>query len=190
MKQILIVTAHPSTVGHTHQIARAYAQESEALGHSVTVLDLYQSEQLPFFAFEKIKELPITPAAKRYQKLIHDATEIVFIHPVWWGTMPAILKNFLDHTLESRFAFRYIQGSPEGLLQGRRARVIVTAGIPTIAYALFLSPLYVIWRFFIVQYCGMRFGGLLVQGSMNSRSMTVAKFDRFLERVRTLAHKD
>lgn len=190
MKQILIVTAHPSTAGHTHQIALAYAQESEALGHSVTVLDLYQSEQLPFFSFERIKELPLVPAAKHYQKLIHDATEIVFIHPVWWGTMPGILKNFLDHTLESRFAFRYIKGAPVGLLQGRRARVIVTAGIPTIAYALFLSPLYVIWRFFIIQYCGMHFGGLLVQGSMNNRSMTKYKFEKFLTRVRVLARKD
>lgn len=83
MKQILIVTAHPSTAGHTHQIARVYAQESEALGHSVTVLDLYQSDPLPLFAFQSVKELPPVPAAKHYQKLIHDATEIVFIHPVW-----------------------------------------------------------------------------------------------------------
>lgn len=104
--------------------------------------------------------------------------------------MPAILKNFLDHVLEARFAFRYIKGRPVGLLQGRTVRVIATAGVSEWAYILPLSPLYVIWRFSIIQHCGMHFGGLLVQGGMNSRSMTQARFEKFLGKVRALAHKN
>lgn len=30
------------------------------------------------------------------QELIRWADHLVFVYPIWWGTMPAVLKGFFD----------------------------------------------------------------------------------------------
>jgi putative NADPH-quinone reductase len=32
------------------------------------------------------------------RELILWAEHLVFVYPTWWGTMPALLKGFLDRT--------------------------------------------------------------------------------------------
>ncbi len=60
-----------------------------------------------------------------------DADHVVVVTPVWWGTTPALLKGFLDQTLNRGWAFRYTQrGIPQGLLAGRSAQVLVTSDSP------------------------------------------------------------
>jgi putative NADPH-quinone reductase len=53
------------------------------------------------------------------------------------GDMPALLKGFLEQVARPGFAFRYAQGkSPFNSkgLTGRSARVVVTMGMPALAY--------------------------------------------------------
>jgi putative NADPH-quinone reductase len=58
---------------------------------------------------------------------VHDAT--------WHGTMPALLKGFLEHIFRPGFAMEYRKDSfPKRLLAGRSARVIVTMGMPVLMY--------------------------------------------------------
>ena len=40
----LIITAHPSSHGFTHAIARRYAEARTKLGHTSEILDLYMAE--------------------------------------------------------------------------------------------------------------------------------------------------
>ena len=44
------------------------------------------------------------------QQKISWADELVFIFPLWWFDAPAILKNWLDMNLTSKFAYLYKQG--------------------------------------------------------------------------------
>ncbi|MCB2035234.1 MAG: NAD(P)H-dependent oxidoreductase, partial [Ottowia sp.] len=53
------------------------------------------------------------------------------VTPLWWGSVPALLKGFFDRTLQRGWAYRYKpNGMPEGLLAGRSARVLLTTDSP------------------------------------------------------------
>lgn len=57
--------------------------------------------------------------------------------PVWWGSLPALLKGFIDRTFLPGWAFKNRgHGLPDGLLAGRTARVISTMDSPWWWYAL------------------------------------------------------
>lgn len=107
----LIITAHPSSKGFTHAIASAYKATREQKGHTVEILDLYKTEfQLNFLQYEDKSELKNTsPAQQALQEKITAADELVFVFPIWWIGMPAILKNFFDVVFSSGFAYRYMK---------------------------------------------------------------------------------
>jgi NAD(P)H dehydrogenase (quinone) len=188
----LVITAHPSSQGKTHKIAQAYKENAEKRGHEVEIIDLYKTEhQLPFLTFEVPREAGIHPNVKIFQDKITASDELVFVHPVWWGNMPAILKNFIDQVFASHYAFKYSpEGRPLGLLGGKSARVIMTAGAPKLfslfAFALPISPIRVIWTKLILEYCGIKMNSYTVFGGANSKSYTEKDLENFLAKVRLL----
>jgi NAD(P)H dehydrogenase (quinone) len=65
-------------------------------------------------------------------KLIKWADHLVFVYPTWWGTMPALLKGFIDKVFLPGFGFKYRKDSVwwDKLLTGKSARLIVTMDTP------------------------------------------------------------
>ncbi len=61
---------------------------------------------------------------------------MVWIHPVWWGGLPAITKGFIDRVFLPDFAFKYRNDSVwwDKLLIGKTARIITTLDTPSIYY--------------------------------------------------------
>ena len=66
------------------------------------------------------------------QAAITWAQHIVFVYPIWWGAMPALLKGFIDRIFLPGFAFKYREGSLfwDRLLSGRTAHLLVTMDTP------------------------------------------------------------
>lgn len=85
MRNILIITAHPTSHNLTTGIAEIYKTEKEKQGHSVEIIDLYRDKQQPFFAFEKVFEKTLTDEQIYYQEMITKAEEIVFVYPFFGG---------------------------------------------------------------------------------------------------------
>ncbi len=65
------------------------------------------------------------------------------LFPLWHGTMPALLKGFLEHIFRPGFAMAYARDAaggrdashfPRRLLVGRSARIVVTMGMPALFY--------------------------------------------------------
>jgi putative NADPH-quinone reductase len=189
-KRILIITAHPSTKGHTHEIAQVYKEESEKKGHTVEVLDLYSvGNELPFLRFEDIKSYEMHPNVVRFQQTITNSNEIVFVHPLWWGGAPAIMKNFLDQVFCAGFAFAYPKGKQTGLLKGRTAKVFLTCGGPMWLYRVFVIPPFkAIWKYITLEFCGLKLTDFIVSDKM-SMHMKPERYNKFLEKVRKSADK-
>jgi NAD(P)H dehydrogenase (quinone) len=164
----LIITAHPSSKGFTHQIAESYKKGREAkaaaLGSaaaaesSVEILDLYKTDiKQDFLRYEEKADMAKPDAAREaMQSKIVAADNIVFIHPMWWVSPPAIMKNFIDVNFASHFAYRYINGRPVGLLTGKTAAVFITCDGPRWLYWLIAMPFRTIWIHAILQYCGIK----------------------------------
>lgn len=156
-KKTLIITAHPSSQGFTHAIAEMVKQKRELSGGEVEIFDLYKTDlKQDFLRFENIREVPPDPIRDILQRKICEADELVFIHPIWWLSPPAILKNFLDQNFSARFAYRYVNGKRVGLLKGKTARVYVTCDAPIWIYMLLGFPFVTIWVVGVLIFCGIK----------------------------------
>jgi putative NADPH-quinone reductase len=64
------------------------------------------------------------------------AEHVVIVYPLWHGTMPAILKAFLEQVFRPGFALDYAAGGrwPRKRLAGKSARIAVTMGMPALVY--------------------------------------------------------
>lgn len=162
----LIITAHPSSKGFTHKIAESYIKGLKEKNLSYELLDLYKGERQNFFYFENVKELPVDDLRDLYQKKIKEAKEIIFIFPVWWGTCPAIMKNFFDNNFTSGFAYLGSEDGVKGLLEGKTARIFMTCDGPGILYNLPLSPTKITWKYFMLGFCGIKVRSFIVFGRM------------------------
>ena len=163
MKKTLIVTAHPSPKGLTHGIANVLKDEREEKGGNVEIFDLYKTDlKQDFLKFEDIHNIPADPVREIIQGKIKDADELIFIHPVWWLSMPAIMKNFVDHNISARFAYRYINGKRVGLLKGKTSRVYVTGDAPFWLYLFSGFPLITAWGMGILAFSGIRVDGFTI----------------------------
>jgi len=176
MSNILIITAHPSSHNLTEGIAEIYKEEKEKRNNTVELVDLYKDKQLPYLAFENAHDVGKSDEVMYYQEHIKWAEEIVIIYPFWWGSMPAILKNWLDSVLTSGFSFKYgDNGRPMGLLQGKSVRVITTCGAPKFLYVLNgMNRANVnIWKKSIIKFCGMDYDGFHLFGGVDSSGKNV-----------------
>ncbi len=193
MKNILIIKAHPSTQGKTHRIADAYRQASEKLGHTVTVMDLYAPENtLPFLSFEEVKEWPQSDTQARMQQSIAQADELVFVHPIWWGTVPAIMKNWIDIIFSTGFAYQYkTAGGWDKLLTGKTAKIFATSGAPAFVFRLPLFPFRSFWKTSTLGFCGVKVTDIAILGDTQKGSPEEreARTKKFLEQVHEMAKR-
>jgi len=77
----------------------------------------------------------LLPEIRAEQQKLLDADLIVLQFPLWWYSLPAILKGWIDRVFTSGFGFDLPLGPDRlprryggGLLAGKRALVVVSAG--------------------------------------------------------------
>jgi len=140
--RVLIVQGHPEpgTSHLCHALADAYAAGARSAGHAVRQIRVADLD-FPLLRSPGEWERGAVPAALApAQEDIRWATHLVLVYPLWLGGMPALLKGFLEQVARPGFAFRYDATSALGTrrgLGGRSARVVVTMGMPALAYRWF-----------------------------------------------------
>lgn len=139
----LIITAHPSSKGFTHKIAKAFLHKAHQNGDGAEILDLYNPKyKLDFLRFEDIRKFPMDKVVLELQDKIRLADNIVFVYPKWWYAMPAILKNFIDRVITAGFGYKYVEGSmiPKQLLKGKTCQAFTTCDGPSFFYSFVGNP--------------------------------------------------
>jgi NAD(P)H dehydrogenase (quinone) len=144
---VLIVYAHPEPTSFAAALKDAAVTALTAQGHRVEVSDLYaegfnpvagrhdfkstsdsarfhyQSEQLlasqsDGFADDLVRE----------QERLMRADLLVFIFPLWWGGLPAIVKGWFDRVCAYGVAYADGKRYERGYFTGRRALLALTTG--------------------------------------------------------------
>lgn len=139
-KNVLAVIAHPRGEESLNAaLLESTRRASEATGASLIINDLYEKNFDPVLSREDLAgvlgQAPLKADVQNEQKLIAAADLIVIHHPVFWFDRPAILKGWFDRVFTSGFAFVTEADGVRGLLKGKQARVIQTAGTPPEFYA-------------------------------------------------------
>ena len=136
-RRIVIIQGHPDPAGghFDHAVAQAYRAAAIESGHEVETIEVATLDFALLRSFaEWTEQAPVADIA-RCQQLIRAADHLVIVFPLWLGTMPAVLKGFLEQVARPGFAFEYGDGSRWArLLKGRSARVVVTMGMPAFLY--------------------------------------------------------
>lgn len=131
-KRILIILGHPSKDSFCGALANAYAEGAQTAGNEVQRISLGNLSFDPVLhkGYTTVQELE--PDLVAGQTAITWAQHIVFVYPLWWGAMPALLKGFIDRIFLPGFAFKSREGSPfwDRLLAGRSAHLLVTMDTP------------------------------------------------------------
>jgi putative NADPH-quinone reductase len=139
--RILILQGHPdANAKHfCHALADAYASGAADGGHEVRRIEITELG-LPLLRSAEEWRSDALPAAKAAQDDILWADHIFLIYPLWIGTMPAVVKGFLEQVFLERFAFGERGRLPLGRpLKGRSARVVVTMGMPATVYRFYFG---------------------------------------------------
>lgn len=130
--KIYILLGHPDKNSFNGRIANAYVAEAKRKDHEVRIQRLGDMifDPILWHGYKEIQALE--PDLLQAQENILWCDKWVIVYPIWWGSVPAIFKGFLDRTLYSGFAYKYHDKDPlwDKLLKGRSAHVITTCDAP------------------------------------------------------------
>ncbi|KUO18424.1 NAD(P)H-dependent oxidoreductase [Streptomyces dysideae] len=156
-KKILVVSAHPEPRSLNAALTDFAVGHLRAAGHEVKVSDLYamkwkaavDADDIPDHAADQ--RLDILAAQERATlagRLSADVTAeqdkvrwsdaVVLQFPMWWFSVPAILKGWIDRVFTNGFAHGPAVPPPygeDGALGGRRALLSMTIGARESAFS-------------------------------------------------------
>lgn len=149
---ILWVSAHPDPRSLTASIRDTTIEQLQAAGHHVEQSDLYamqwnpvveasdygrdRSERMLVASASKVAldEGTLAPELIVEQTKLRDADVVILQFPLWWFTMPAILKGWVDRVFIAGFGYLVTDDDGhqrrygDGMLTGKRAMVVVSTG--------------------------------------------------------------
>lgn len=152
--KVLIVIAHEEPRSFNAAMKDLAVETLEKAGHSVTVSDLYAMKFKAVADGEDflerrdrhfLKRQMEEKAAAELGTLAHDILEeqrklkdcdlLILQFPLWWFSMPAILKGWVDRVMTMGFAYGGGKWYDQGGLKGKRAMLAVTTGGPEAGYS-------------------------------------------------------
>lgn len=143
MNRLLILFAHPAL--HKSRVHRQLIRAADGLS-GVTLHDLY--EEYPTLAIDVARE----------QTLLLGHDTIIFQHPFYWYSCPAMIKEWLDLVLEHGFAY----GNDGVALHGKTLLSVISTGGPEENYQATGAQRFTIRQFLApfeqtANLCGMEF---------------------------------
>jgi NAD(P)H dehydrogenase (quinone) len=143
----LLVYAHPEPTSFTAALKDAGVEALESAGHGVEVSDLYAEKFNPvagrhdFTGVADAKRFHyqteqghahdthgFAPDIAREQARFLKADFVVWLYPIWWGGMPAIMKGWFDRVLAYGFAYADGRRFDTGSFLGKRGMLCLSTG--------------------------------------------------------------
>ncbi|MDX3229761.1 NAD(P)H-dependent oxidoreductase [Streptomyces sp. ME19-01-6] len=155
-KKILIVSAHPEPRSLNASLTSFAAEELRAAGHEVRMSDLYamkwkaavDADDFPDHTADRRLDVlsvsgqatlagRLSPDIAAEQEKVRWSDAVILQFPMWWFSVPATLKGWIDRVFTFEFAHGPAVPPPysEGALAGRRALLSVTVGARESAFA-------------------------------------------------------
>ena len=131
-KKTLIINGHPDGESYCAALSEAYRTGAEAAGVPTEVINIRDLHFDPNLRYGYRQRTELEPDLLRAQELITWADHLVWVYPVWWGSVPALMKGFIDRVLLPGFAFKKRANSVwwDKYLTGKTARLICTLDQP------------------------------------------------------------
>ncbi|TPR19552.1 flavodoxin family protein [Apilactobacillus timberlakei] len=142
-KNFLIVYCHPYDNSFNH--AELLAIKSNLNKHNIkfNVIDLYNDNFNPVYDNEELSLFHLGKTHDslviKYLKLLKESTDIIFITPIWWNSIPGMLKGFIDKVMKEGKGLTHTitKTGVKGLLNNlKHTYVFTTSTTPTFYFKL------------------------------------------------------
>ncbi|MBR2691023.1 MAG: NAD(P)H-dependent oxidoreductase [Aquamicrobium sp.] len=141
-RRIVVIVGHPDPDPKRlcRALASSYAEGARLAGHPVHEIDIARLN-FPFLrSMEEFRHGMVAPDLTDEIEAIKKADHIMFFFPLWLGSMPALLKAFLEQIMRPGIAFAYSERGEAGLTKSMftkcSAHIVVTMGMPSAFYRL------------------------------------------------------
>jgi NAD(P)H dehydrogenase (quinone) len=187
MKKILIINGHPNPESFNFGLAASYkkgAIKRNAEIQEIVITNLQFNPNLKYGYQKRTEQEPDLVAA--WDKILW-ADHLVWIHPVWWGGLPAITKGFIDRVFLPGFAFQYREKSIfwDKLLKGKTAHIITTLDQPSWYYRWFFGrPSVNQLKKSTLEFCGIKIKKVTYIGIVKTADDSLR--NKWLEKVEKL----
>ncbi|MGD1842843.1 MAG: NAD(P)H-dependent oxidoreductase [Thermonemataceae bacterium] len=158
-KKILIINGHPDKESFNYALAEAYKKGATHSNAEVKEINITELTFDPNLQMGYRKRTELEPDLLDAQEKLKWADHLVWVYPVWWGSVPAIMKGFLDRVLLPGFAFKKREGSLwwDRFFTGKTARLICTMDQPPWYYRLINKcPRHVAMKKLTLQFIGVK----------------------------------
>lgn len=187
MKKILIINGHPNENSLSFAFAAAYKKGALASNADVQEIIIAHLKFNPNLEFGYQKKTKLEPDLIDAWEKIKWADHLVWIHPVWWGGLPAIMKGFIDRIFLPGFAFQYRENSVywDKLLTGKTAHIITTLDQPNWYYWLVYNrPSVNQLKKSTLEFCGIKpvkvsYFGIIKNSKNTLRQKWLTKVEKF-----------
>lgn len=106
VKKILIINGHPDPESFGNALSNAYFLGAQASGAEIKIINVRELNFSMNLEFGYRKRTELEPDLLDAQQKILWAEYLVWIYPVWWGSLPALLKGFINRVFLPGFAFQ------------------------------------------------------------------------------------
>ena len=129
-----IVFAHPWNGSFNKAILDKVVEKLDETKEKYTIIDLNKDGFNPVMTEKELglysQGKSIDPLVLKYQEILKNTDELILIFPIWWMSLPAILKGFLDKVMLRGFAYESGKYGIKGLLPIKSAKMITMAEAP------------------------------------------------------------
>lgn len=127
----LVIYAHPNSQSFNAAVAQVVKEEFDKKGGQVKLKDLYAMNWNPVLSqadFQGFHNGNIPADLMAEQADVNWADLVIMIAPVWWTSVPAILKGYIDRVFSLGFAYEYTPTGPRGKMGGKKGLLITSSG--------------------------------------------------------------
>lgn len=140
--KVVIVFNHPYEGSYCNAILNSVICGLQQAKHETDIINLDKDGFNPVMTAQDLKAFrdkkAIDPKVIEYKQRLEKAGHAIFIFPIWWELMPAMMKGFIDKVIFPGVAYDYINGSNTRmkplLTNIKGVTVITTMNTPKILY--------------------------------------------------------
>jgi NAD(P)H dehydrogenase (quinone) len=163
---------------------------SPSIFRILEVVNISDLDFNPNLKFGYRQRTELEPDLKEAIDKIKKANHIVWIFPLWWAGLPALMKGFIYRTFLPGITYDFVEGKsiPIGLLKGKTSRLIITTDTPKWYDYIFMKrPILKQFKKGTLEYCGIKSVGVTYISPIISSSLDIRK--KWLIKIMRLGEK-
>ena len=198
---ILVINGHPDKESYCQAIFQTIVESIDSKRHELEVINLNEEEFDPVLRYGYRQRMEDNPFILRSQELIQWADHFIFVYPIWWSSMPSLLKGWIDRVFtpgiaysannRGSFILNYLRRRQfKKLLKGKTASIYATSMAPTWWYKVFSGPINIpdsygisVLKNAVLNHCGIKTKRVSILGELGREVNTSSTRQKFLQKV-------